>query len=329
MFCIIVVQEVYCYKKMRNNKMMYDSLLSILSKKYARNSIVQEDINFIKKYLTKENTLLMLQEIVNSYSLLKKIANRSYINTLGFEKIVLMDLSEDILPGEQKSQLQLHVFNCEKNKNILDNTLPNISSIYEHSFDFIVYNLSGYSESQQFISTPLSDTQQLLLKKLQKMISVFTKEQLVFFNEQLEIIEAIALSTLGSEQLFNMSIADKYNLKKLESMTGLTMKQLFEIKCIRHEILSNNYMYLSPYNVLPFDTSSYYFHPYHLPHRLYYNNSVLNCAILMTTPVETNNKTKVLQRPTYMQQHENYDEQINFDSKFLKEALTNYINYLS
>lgn len=322
---------VFHYNRMRSNKIMYGSLLNILSNKYARHSIVQEDMDFIRKYITKENTLLMLGDIINNDSLLKTIANRSYVNALGFKKIILMDLSQDLYLSEQKAQLQLHICDCEKS----ENSVPMFGSIHKHSFDFVSYIISGYLENQQFVSTPLSDSQQLLLKKLQGVISSMTKEQLLFFNEQLEIIEAIGLSTLGSEQLFSMKMADDYNLKKLENVTGLTMKQLFEVKCIEGysgsagESFLKDYVCLNPYNVLPLETNSYYFHPYHLPHRLYYDNTVLNSCVLITTPVKSNTKAGVLKRPTCVQNNEDYYEQIAFNEVSLKETLITYLNYLS
>lgn len=312
-------------------------LLDIIAKKYTNNSIKESDIPFIQTLLSKEQVIFLLEDILSNTELLKKISNRSYTHALGFDKIVLMDLSKDLEIKGHKTQLRLHIWDPLKT-----GALPIVESLHEHSFDFISTILSGHLENQQFTFSSLNDKQKTLLNKLEKIILTLNQEELQFLNEQIEILEAIKLSKIGSQQLTTMHLMNHYDLEKIKLLTHLNEEEIFALTALEGHYVSNRitgerkaykhilkeYVSIIPYKVLSLNKGDYYFHPYQLPHRLYYDNKILNSTILITTPVKDNPEGGSLQRPTYVQHTEQLYDKIEFQEESLKLSLRNYLNYL-
>lgn len=317
--------------------MTYNTLLDIIAQKYSTATVQESDMGFIQNLLNKDQVIVLLENILATPELLQRISNRSYTHALGFDKLVLMDLSKDLPTPCHKAQLRLHIWNPEKT-----NALPIVEALHEHSFDFISTVLSGHLENQQFVFSQLTAEQQILLEKLQKIISTISVEDCQFLNEQIEIIEAAKLAQLGSQQLYCMNLLNHYDLDKVMAMTGLTDQEIMDLTAIEGHYVSNRvtgerkaykhilkeYVSITPHKVLSLDRGDYYFHPYTLPHRLYYDNTILNSTILLTTPVKDNPEGGSLQRPTYVQKGEQAYDKIAFSEDTLKETLTQYLAYL-
>lgn len=315
----------------------YAQILEQLAQKYSNETIEQSDIPFIRSLLYKEQVISLLEDILSNSSLLQTISNRSYTHALGFDKIVLMDLSKDLPIKGHKAQLRLHIWDPEKT-----GALPIVEALHEHSFDFVSTVLSGHLENQQFTFSPLNEEQQSLLNKLETVISTLNEEQLEFLNDQIEIIEAVKLAQLGSQQLYAMNLLDQYNIEAVKELTGLSEQEIFDLTAIEGHYVSDRitgerkaykhilkeYVSIVPHKVLSLDKGDYYFHPYQLPHRLYYDNTILNSTILLTTPVKDNPEGGSLQRPTYVQHEEQAYDKIAFKEETLKIALVNYLQYL-
>lgn len=317
--------------------MTYYTLLDIIANKYSTATVQESDINFIQSILHKDQVISLLEDILSNSTLLQTISSRSYTHALGFDKLVLMDLSKDLPTKCHKAQLRLHIWNPEKT-----GALPIVEALHEHSFDFISTVLSGHLENQQFNFSKLTEEQTVLLEKLKTLISNITLEECHFLNEQLEIIEATKLAQLGSQQLYCMGLLDKYDLEKVKTITGLNEQDISDLTALEGHYVSNRitgerkaykhilkeYVSITPHKVLLLDKGDYYFHPYQLPHRLYYDNTILNSTILMTTPVKDNPEGGSLQRPTYVQKEEQAYDKIAFSEDSLKSTLTEYLNYL-
>lgn len=313
--------------------MSYMQLLENIKNKYAQKTIKSEDINFLKPLLNKDTVLLLIKNILSNDYLLNTISNRSYRHALGFDKIVLMDLSKDCSEKYHKAQLRLHIWDPQT-----VNSLPIVESLHEHSFDFVSTILTGHLENQQFSFAPLNSYQKELFIQLQKIILNLNKEDLIFLNEQIEIIEAIKLAQLGSKQLTCMNLLKNYNLEKIKKLTNFSENDIFELTAIEGHYVSNRitgerksykhilkeYVSIIPHDVLSLNAGDYYFHPHELPHRLYYDNTILNSTILITTPVAHNQEGGSLQRPTYIQNNEQSYNKIIFTQESLKTTLTNY-----
>lgn len=318
--------------------MSYQQLLSVLSDKFSVDTIKENDLPFIQTHINKKVVINVLKDILDNPSLLIKIANRSYTHALGFDKIVLMDFAKDFEQNYHKAQLRLHIWDPQK----INAALPIVESLHEHSFDFISTILSGHLENQQFILNQLNTQETDLLNKVKTLIAHMNTADVSFFNEQLEIIEAIKLAELGSKQLESMQLLLNYNLQKLQNITQFSKEELFAITAIEGHYVSDRvtgerkaykhilkeYLSIVPFKVLSLNQGDYYFHPYQLPHRLYYDNTILNSTVLLTTPVSNNPDGGSLQRPTYVQKEEQSYTKIPFSEESLKICLNNYMDYL-
>lgn len=315
-----------------NHKMLLNSICT----KFAETSINQNDIPYIKQILNKKTTIALLKDILSQEDLLNKICDRSYTHALGFDKIVLVDLSKDIPNCKQKTQLRLHIWEPT------NDSLPIVESLHEHSFDFISTILSGHLENQQFTISKLSSEETSLLEKLQKTIKEINQEDLKFLNEQVEIIEALKLKQLGSEQLDSLSMLNDLDFERIKNITNLSETEIVMLTHLEGHYVSNRvsgerkayqhvlnkYVSLKPYNAIKLDAGDYYFHPYQLPHRLYYDNKVLNSTILITTHVPNNPEGGSLQRPTYVQHSEQHYDKISLTHEAFRSKLIKYLNYL-
>lgn len=316
--------------------MTYNSLLTYIDNKYHKNSITEDDIDDFKTYINKHSVKEIITEIIGDDNLLQIISERSYGHTLGFDKIVLIDLNKDSAKTDRKVQLRLHIWNNEYE------SLPIVESMHEHSFDFISTVLTGELENQRFNINNLSDREALVFNHLTLILPSLSSKNISLLNDQLEIIEAMRLSKIGSSQLDALNLEKYYNPKLIQSITGLSADELLILVSIEGHFVSNrktgqkeaykhildSYVSITPEKVLKIKEGEYYFHPYQLPHRLFYDNTVLNSTILITTPVEDNPQGGSLQRPTYVTGSEKSYSKINLSKDELKRKLKYYISII-
>lgn len=300
---------------------------------FVEKSIAEKDLPLFKEVFNKKTVIEYLQDILKNPELLKKICDRSYTHALGFHKIVLLDMEKDLNGCTNKNQVRLHLWEPEAD------ALPMVESLHEHSFDFISLVLSGHLENQRFKIRQLNKRELDLLEKIKKIKS---NKDLKFINEQIEILEAWKLKYLGSKQFDDLKMEKNMNLNRLEKMLDITSEKALYLTTLEGHYVSNRtpgekksykhilkeYVALEAQDVLKIDAGNYYFHPYTLAHRLYYDNKIMNSTILVTTQVKSNPEGGSLQRPTYVQEHEqNYDKK-SFELKDFKLKLENYILFL-
>lgn len=317
--------------------MTYNDLLLSIYKMFSVRPIQQSDLPFIQQTLNRTSVISLLEDILLQPELINKICDRSYSHALGFDKIVLVDISKDIPECTQKTQVRLHIW-----EPMNDNALPIVESLHEHSFDFISTVLSGHLENQQFELSRLSDIQIKLLEKLKNLMTTLNPTDLLFLNEQVEILEALKLKDLNSQQFDKMNMNKSLDIERAIHLTGFTKDELFELTTLEGHYISNrvagerkaykhvlnDYVALKGHHVMLLDKGEYYFHPYQLPHRLYYDNTVLNSTILVTTPVPSNPKGGSLQRPTYVQSGEQNYDKISLDYQTFRLKLEKYLSFL-
>ena len=72
----------------------------------------------------------------------------------------------------------------------------------------------------------------------------------------------------------------------------------------------------------------FYFHPYQLPHRLFYDNKEYNSTILVTSHIPENPEGGSFQRPTYHKTEEKeYSKKAITEKEFIY-LLEEYIDYI-
>jgi hypothetical protein len=314
----------------------YKMLLEFVKNKYSNSPIKEDHIQEIKLVLNKNNVISLLQDMLKDDNLLDKVCKRTYTHALGFDKIVLVDLSKDLIGFDKKVQVRLHIWDVQ------NSSVPMVESLHEHSFDFISTVLTGKLENQQFEMSNLSSSETLVLNKLLESLDTLTNEEKLFLNEQVEILEAIRLETYGSDQLESLNMMESFDEHKIYELTGLSKLELLDVASLEGHFVSNRvagekkaykhvfdkHVSLIPKRVLKVNEGDYYYHPYELPHRLFYDNKILNSTILITTPVESNPQGGSLQRPTYLQEDEKDYDKINLSFDDFKLKLINYIDFL-
>lgn len=309
---------------------MYKEIENYIVNNFKEREINEEDLSSFKKIFSKENNLELLKEVINNEELLKKISERSYTHALGFDKIVLFDMSKDT-EIDNKVQLRLHLWN----PNIYG--VPLTESMHEHSFNFISTILKGKLENQIFEMSEISNLKLLneYLNKLNKLKS----EEKSFVNEQIELIEILKLSTFNSMQ-YSKEIEENCNLDKLKDLLSMQEENLFELTKYQGHYVSNRvrgekkaYKHIFDKNVelkcikaLQVSEGDYYFHPYQYPHRLHYDNKELNSTLLITTPIPSNPQGGSLQRPSYLEENEKGYEKLPITEKDLKNKILYLIN---
>jgi len=322
------------YQKSRS----YDEIQTILAENFGDRSITAGDVLLVGAIFEKSDVIRLINDVLNNPELLQKVANRSYTHALGFDKIVLMDLRKDVPNITQKTQLRLHIWNPENT-----GALPIVEALHEHSFDFVSTVLTGHLENQQFLLSPLSKREEAILENLQILISKLNPEDLKFLNDQMEIIEALKLSSVGSRQFGDLNMQSDLDLNRIYDLTGLSYNEILLLCSIEGHYVSNrisgerqaykhvlkDYVSLTPFCSMLLDEGDSYFHPYQLPHRLYYDNKILNSTILVTTEVPSNPEGGSLQRPTYVQKEEQSYDKIVLNSESLAKILTDYLDYLN
>jgi len=321
------------YQKSRS----YQEIKTILTDHFGDRSINAGDVSLVASVFGKEDVIHLIKDVLNNPELLQKVANRSYTHALGFDKIVLMDLRKDSPNVLQKTQLRLHIWNPENT-----GALPIVEALHEHSFDFVSTVLTGHLENQQFLLSPLSKREEAILEKLRVVITQITPEDLKFLNDQMEIVEALKLSGVGSSQFHDLNMHETIDLDRIHELTGFSYNEILLLCSIEGHYVSNrisgerqaykhvlkDYVSLTPFCAMSLDEGESYFHPYQLPHRLYYDNKILNSTILVTTEVPSNPEGGSLQRPTYVQKDEQSYDKIVLTSESLSKILTDYLDYL-
>lgn len=319
---------------------MYQKILSLLQENFSERSITANDINFVSQHLNKKNTIIILQDILSQPELLSKIEERSYTHALGFDKIVLADLSKDISSSLPKAQIRLHLWDPENTQ-----VLPIVESLHEHSFDFISTVLSGYLENQQFtFSDMLSEKENTVLSHILSWTKHNSADIIQSLNQDIECLEAKRLEIYGSQQFVKMYNEQIYKvINRISQLTHLPKNDIIdsllniqghyvsdriagEKKAYKHVL--KKYVSIKPHDILSINEGEYYYHPYTLPHRLFYDNSRLNATILLTTPVSSNPEGGSLQRPTYVQKETQEYNKISYESGQLKMKLESFIEYL-
>lgn len=321
---------------------MYKNVLSLLHQNFSNKSINANDISLISEHLNKQNTILILQDILSQPELLAKIEERSYTHALGFDKIVLADLSKDIHSSLPKAQIRLHIWDPVNTQ-----ALPIVESLHEHSFDFVSTVLSGSLENQQFtFESELSIQEKEVLETILEWISENSTDDIQILNDYLEMLEAERLQAYGSAQFSKMygEMTDvPAIIEKVSLLTSLSENQVADIllniqghyvsnriagekKAYKHVL--SKHVSIKPYDILSIHEGEYYFHPYTLPHRLFYDNTKLNATILLTTPVQENPEGGSLQRPTYVQKQEQSYNKISYQTGELKDKLEQFVEYL-
>lgn len=322
---------------------MYAQMIKFLNDNFSYTGITRHDLNMITSFLSPYNTIKILEEIVKNEELLTKIESRSYTHALGFDKIVLADLSKDVSPDLPKAQIRLHIWDPENT-----NSLPIVESLHEHSFDFVSTVLCGYLENQQYSFNELSAEEERLLNHLLMWRELADPADVEIVDNHLEIIEAKRLEFYGSRQFDCMyndydgcEVSDSVDL--ICHKTGFLKHEVLDILInIQGHYVSNRvagekksykhildkYAIIKPYDVLTILQGQSYHHPYQLPHRLFYDNTMLNSTILLTTPVESNPEGGSLQRPTYITKDEQDYNKISYKSGEWREKILLLIEHL-
>lgn len=311
---------------------MYQNILNYLRQNYLNKVIEEKDLNSFKNYINRNNVIELLKEIIEDKEKLEEISKRSYTHALGFDKIVLMvDKSTPYKP-----ELRLHLWYPETNG------VPLVESLHEHSFNFISTVLSGHLENQMFSLEDLNKEDNQLLNKYMAKLNKLTIEEKSFINSQIEILEALNLKDFGSDQFVKMGLEQTYQKQKVMNLLDMSEEEWSKLCMYEGHFVSNRvsgekkaykhvfnkHVKLLPYNVMKINKNEYYFHPYQKPHRLYYDNKVLNSTMLITTRILENPQGGSLQRPSYLEENEKGYEKIPLSVELLKEKLINYINFL-
>ena len=311
---------------------MYKKILNYLQENYNNKVITENDLDSFKININKNNVIELLKEIIKDEEKLLDISKRSYTHALGFDKIVLMvDKSTSYKP-----ELRLHLWYPEANG------VPLVESLHEHSFNFISTVLSGHLENQMFSLEELTVEDKELLEKYIERLNNLTTEEKNFINTQIEILEALNLKEYNSDQFFKMNMEKVYQKEKAMNLLKMNEQEWSKLCMYEGHFMSNRvsgekkaykhvfnkHVKLLPYNVIKISENEYYFHPYQKPHRLYYDNKVLNSTMLITTRILENPQGGSLQRPSYLEENEKGYEKLPLSVELLKEKLINYINFL-
>lgn len=320
---------------------MYNHMLNLLQTNFSHRSVEEKDMTWVSALLNKANAILILKDILNQPELLQRIEDRSYTHALGFDKIILADLSKDIDKSLPKAQIRLHLWDPKNTA-----ALPIVESLHEHSFDFISTVLTGYLENQQYsFKHTLSHEEKQLLNHLLMWRELSSDEEVKEVDRHIEIIEARRLELYESSQ-FDAMYHDEDVSRSVDyaaQKTGFSKNQVIDIllnlqghyvsnrvpgdkKAYKH-ILSK-YVSIKPHNVLSIHAGEHYYHPYTLPHRLFYDNKMFNSTLLLTTPVASNAEGGSLQRPTYVKNNEQNYSKISYKKGELANKLISYLKLL-
>lgn len=317
--------------------MLYTNLHALINQKFKKHKVAAKDIELLRPQFTKQNVITLLNDIINQPELIKKIANRSYLHTLGFYKLVLIDSSKDAQDFTHKTQVRLHLWKPD------NDSVPVVESLHEHSFDFVSTVLTGKLENQSFIREDISEDEKKVLDHLLNIIEVSNNEEKAFLESQIEILLTRELAILGSEQFKKQELEDYLDIAKVKEITKFNDSELKILVNLQGFFKSNRiagerkdykhilekHISLKPYKVESIKQGDFYFHPYQLPHRLFYDNKEYNSTILVTSHIPENPEGGSFQRPTHNEEGEQDYSKKPISEKELVFLLEEYVDYLS
>lgn len=299
--------------------MKYYQVLNLIENHFLNKRITAQDKPFFENNLTHYAIKQLLLDIVQNDELLEKIAARSYLHSLGFYKIVLVDSVKDLNgKKETKCQLRFHVWQPNSD------SVPIVESLHEHSFDFISTVLCGNLENQSFIKYELLPHELNILNIILNKVKTLSKDELIEIDRQVEYQLCHELMKMGSEQYTKMNCENFHNPKYLMEKLDLTKEDLKKISSLQgfyksdrvsgekssYKHILDRYVALKEDNIANINKGEYYYHNYQYPHRLFYDSNDLNATLLITTNVPENQEGGSFQRPTYIQ-----NEEINYEKK--------------
>lgn len=315
--------------------MLYNNLTSLLNQNLKHKIIDPTFETTLNNFFKKQNIIVLLNDILNSPELIKKISERSYLHTLGFYKLVLVDSNKDLSGFNNKTQVRLHLWKPD------NYSVPVVESLHEHSFNFVSTLLTGKLENQSFIRKELTSNSSNVLNKLLTLLPTLNNETKNFLEDQIDILLTYRFKALGSEQ-FDI-LQKQPDMEKIKSITEFNEEEIELLTSIQGFYKSNRvagekkdykhildkYIELEPYSVLKIKPGQTYFHDYKNPHRLFYDNKEYNSTILITTHIPENPEGGSFQRPTHNENGEqNYGKQ-PITEKELVYLLEEYIDELS
>lgn len=317
--------------------MLYTNLHALINQKFKKDKVAAGDIELLRPQFTKQNVITLLNDIINQPELIKKIANRSYLHTLGFYKLVLLDSSKDAQDFTHKTQVRLHLWKPD------NDSVPVVESLHEHSFDFVSTVLTGKLENQSFIREDMSEDEKQVLDHLLNIIEVLNNEEKAFLESQIEILLTQNLEILGSEQFKKQKLEEHINIAKFKEITKFNDSEVKNLVNLQGFFKSNRiagekkdykhilekYISLKPHKVETINKGDFYFHPYQLPHRLFYDNKEYNSTILVTSHIPENPEGGSFQRPTHNEEGEQDYSKKPISEKELIFLLEEYIDQLS
>lgn len=312
----------------------YNKIKKYIEDNYTHREIIESDMTSFKENFDIESNIELFKEIVSNEKLLEVISERSYTHALGFDKIVLFDMSKDT-DNDNKVQLRLHLWNPKSTG------VPMTESMHEHSFNFISTILKGKLENQIFEMKNLKEVE---IKELDLFLEILNKlslEEKEFLNEQIELLEIKRLKNYDSEQ-YTYEVENKIDIKKIKKLLENKIENVYNTTMYQGHYVSNRvrgekkaykhvfskYISLLPKDVLKLKEGDYYFHPYEYPHRLHYDNKEFNATLLITTPIPSNPQGGSLQRPTYKEGSEQNYDKIAMNKEILKSKILNLIKRL-
>lgn len=293
----------------------------------------------LKTILCRETTISLLRSILEDDEKLSKIAARSYTHTLGFHKLCLLDPGLSLEGGARGYgyQLRLHIWPEGASQGV-----PMVEAMHEHSFDFISHMLTGTMENHRYRFKSLSVEEQRVLERLEDKLKNLRPEHVDYVNRQLEIMEAMRLVALGSKQVENQGLREKFHKANVLQILDITDDELDTIvnlqgryQAVASENGEGGYAHTltetvgcHPEDVLTLEAGNTYYHPHWLVHRLYSETDQTHSTILITTPVSQEAQGGSFQRPTYRESDDvNYERQM-FTTYELRGILTDYLAVL-
>lgn len=312
----------------------YNKIKQYIESNYTHKEILESDMASFKENFNIQSNIELFKEIVNNNKLLEVISKRSYTHALGFDKIVLFDMSKDT-DSSNKVQLRLHLWNPKSTG------VPMTESMHEHSFNFISTILKGKLENQIFEMKDLNDSEMKELNLFLEILNKLNSKEKEFLNEQIELLEIKRLEGFSSEQ-YNPVIENEIKVEKIKKLLENKIENIYNTTKYQGHYVSNRirgekkaykhvfskYISLLPKGILKLKEGDYYFHPYEYPHRLHYDNKEFNATLLITTPIPSNPQGGSLQRPTYVEGSEQSYDKIAMDKEILKSKILNLIKIL-
>lgn len=318
-----------------HNLLKTQKFLSAFTKK-NNDQLTEKNFNEIANFLTKENLVIILNEVVQSPSLLQYIAQNSYKHVLGFTKIVLM---EDL--GGQNWELRLHLWPPKLKSDSITAEAKHV-----HLFDFVSRIISGKLEDHRYNVDLLSKEEQLILHKFSKamqLLSTNIQEKVIHQLDYFELYQSNFSSSLKRSSLKNLSLEhqNQNTVKKyLKNTLNMSIEEIIKVsqlmkkysnfldeKGIEHyRLVSENK--LQNIRVDTHTTGSIYFSPVQEAHRLFVDNQNYTSTFVFVGPFHKNLDSGGFKR-YYNGEQKKLAQQRNFLSPTeLYTLLNEYLNFL-